>query len=131
MNMGIYKGKGPLDANTKAQGDVRADPQGHEGSAGRRLRARATRSPTTAQAQGAVADLSATIGTVLLPVGLKLAQLLGFLMQHTEVVIPVIAAITAAWIAYSVAQMAAAIAALTFNAAFLLIPIASSPSSQR
>jgi hypothetical protein len=124
LNMGIYKGKGPLDANTKAQATYALilkdtkDQQGDAARTGDQLAGRQRK------LKAQFADLSATIGTVLLPVGLKLAQLLGFLMQHTEVVIPVVAAITAGWIAYSVAQMAAALAALTFNAAFLLIPIA-------
>jgi hypothetical protein len=69
-------------------------------------------------------DLTATIGTAVLPIALKLAGVLGLMMKHTEIVIPVIATMAAAWLAYSIAQTAAAIAALSFNAAFLLIPIA-------
>jgi hypothetical protein len=124
MNMGIYKGKGPLDANTKAQATyalILKDTKDQQGDVARTSDGLANRQRAL---KAQMADLSAEIGAKVLPIGLKFAELLGVLVNHTEIVIPVIAVLTTAWIAYSVAQMAAAIAALSFNAAFLLIPIA-------
>jgi hypothetical protein len=124
LSMGIYKGKGPLDANTKAQATyalILKDTKDQQGDVARTSEGLANKQRAL---KAQYADLSATIGATLLPIGLKLVGMLGWMTQHTEIVIPVVAALTTAWIAYSVAQTAAAIAALSFNGAFLLIPIA-------
>ena len=124
LNMGIYDGKGPLDSATKAQATYALILKDTKDAQGDFKRTSGSLANQQRILKAQWTNLAATIGKAVLPVALKLAQALTFLTKHTEILIPLVILITGLFAAYAVAQTAAAIAALSFNAAFLLIPLA-------
>jgi hypothetical protein len=144
-------GKNSIEAKTAAASQARAESSLHKAMAGKLPSLTATQKAQatyalilkdTKDAQGDFqrtneslanqqrilkaqwTNLAATVGKQVLPAALALAKGLGWLFRHTTVLIPVIALLTAGLIAYTVAQIAAAVAAVSFNAALLLIPLA-------
>jgi len=124
MSMGLYSGKGNLDANAKALATYQLilkdtkDAQGdfQRTSGGLANKQRILKAQFT--------DQAAAIGSQLLPVALTLATALGFLLKNTWLLYPVIGLLTAAFIALKVAEIAATLATMTLNASVLLIPLA-------
>jgi hypothetical protein len=124
MNMGIYKGKGPLTAAQKAQATyalVLKDTKDQQGDVARTSDSLANRQRAL-KAQWT--DITATVGKALIPVFTQLANVLGFVMRNFTVFGPILAALTVGMIAYKVATLASAIATAGLNASILLIPLA-------
>jgi hypothetical protein len=70
------------------------------------------------------ANVAASLGQALLPSLTKLAGVLSTLADNMNIVLPIIGVLTVAFIAYKVATIAATIASLGLQAAWLLIPLA-------
>jgi hypothetical protein len=124
LNQGLKVGKGPLDAATKAQatyGLILKDTKDAQGDFTRTSGGLANQQRIL---KAEWANMSAQVGTSLLPTLTKVAGVLVVLGQNMNIVLPIIGVLTTALIAYKVATIAAAIATGGLSASILLIPLA-------
>jgi hypothetical protein len=116
MNLGLYKGKGNLDAAAKAQAAYSLMIKDTKDAHGDAARTGDTLAGRQRELLAQYKDTTAVLGTQLLPI-------LTFLVNNLGLVATAVGALTTLWVAYRLAVLVATVAQIGLNTALLAVAL--------